>query len=393
MIIKISMGRSLALLITLTSSLAFAKAPKTTPIPVDLGRRVVAHYADIVYATYSDALRDAQTLDAAIHALVKKPSDATLESAREAWKRARVSYSATEAFRFYGGPIDDAEKGPEGFLNAWPMDEAYVDYVEGQKDAGIINRPKEYPKITKKLLLSLNEKDGEKNIATGYHAIEFLLWGQDISAAGPGERPVSDFIKGKGPHAERRSQYLTLLSELLLEHLSQVREAWTPGKKGSYAELLKKEPLEESLRKIYTGVITLSLDEMAGERLTVALEMNDQENEQSCFSDTTLADAKSNQEGIRAVYFGTYGTLKGPGLHDLALAVDAKQAAQSQARVEAATEKASELADTALDKILMTASPKDKGRLAIQALISAFEEQARAIAAPGLKMGLVLNVQ
>ena len=49
-------------------------------------------------------------------------------------------YSPTEVFRFYGGPIDD-DNGPEGLLNAWPLDEVFIDYVLGNPDAGIINDP------------------------------------------------------------------------------------------------------------------------------------------------------------------------------------------------------------------------------------------------------------
>jgi len=387
--------RLFAFLILLASPISALAAPTqaSLPIPEDLARKVVAHYAEIVHASYSDALSDAVSLDVAIRALVKKPSEASLASAREAWKRARVSYAHTEVFRFYGGPIDDPEKGPEGLINAWPLDEAYIDYVEGQSNAGLINRPQEFKKIDEALVVSLNEKNGEKNISTGYHAIEFLLWGQDLRLDTAGQRPASDYQKGKGANAERRARYLELLSKLLVKHLRSLRDEWTPATKGNYADKLKSESLDESLRKIYTGVIGLSIDEMAGERLTVPLEMNDQENEQSCFSDTTLRDAASNQEGIRSVYFGSYKNIQGPGLHELGLAVDAKLAASSMRSVETATARIAAIADKALDRILASKKKNDAERSAVNATISAFEAQARAVAATGLKMGLVLNIQ
>ena len=84
----------------------------------------VANYADIVEATYADTLADAQALDGTLEALVADPSDTTLAAARTAWLDSREPYLQTEVFRFYDGPIDNAEDGPEGLINAWPLDEA-----------------------------------------------------------------------------------------------------------------------------------------------------------------------------------------------------------------------------------------------------------------------------
>ena len=107
---------------------------------------------------------------------MEEPTAATLEAAKRAWLNARDDYGPTEAYRFYGGPIDNDDDGPEGQLNAWPMDEGYVDYVEARRTAGSINMVAEYPQITTELLIELNEAGGETNVSTGWHAIEFLLW-------------------------------------------------------------------------------------------------------------------------------------------------------------------------------------------------------------------------
>ena len=125
-------------------------------------------------------------MDAAIDAFVAEPTDENLAAAKEAWLAARDEYGPTEAFRFYGGPIDDEETGVEGLVNAWPLDEAYIDYVDGDPEAGIVNNPEDYPEITADVLVEANEQGGEANVSTGWHAIEFLLWGQDLSADGPG---------------------------------------------------------------------------------------------------------------------------------------------------------------------------------------------------------------
>lgn len=382
--------RGMGVLLAAWGSVATAAA---TPqgIPTEMGKKVVTRYVEIVQASYAEALKDATTLKQEIHALVKNPSAATLESAKKAWIAARASYSPTEAFRFYGGPIDDPKTGPEGLINAWPLDEAYIDYVKGNSAAGIINNPKNFPKITKDTLVSLNEKNGEKNISTGYHAIEFLLWGQDLSTSGPGKRTHNDYIPTKNKFAERRAVYLTLLAELLEEHMTAMVKAWDPRTPGNYGDALKAEPLPESLRKIYTGMVNLSIDEMAGERMIVALEKNDQENEQDCFSDNTLRDMVANEVGIQNIYFGRHGITQGPGVHDLVQALDPDLAHKTTMELQAAMQALQDIPGT-FDQVI-AAKANSPQRNAAKKAIAALETQARGIAASGLKMQLVLNIQ
>ncbi len=267
-------------------------------------------------------------MDAAIDAFVADPTDETLEAAKQAWLAARDDYGLTEAFRFYGGPIDDEETGPEGLINAWPLDEAYVDYVEGDDTAGIVNDPDSYPTIDAELITSLNEEGGEANISTGWHAIEFLLWGQDLSADGAGARPVADYTEAA--NADRRLTYLTVTSDLLLEHLSGLVEAWAPDAENYRAEFVAQEP-DEALVDIITGVGELTRGELAGERMNVAYEERSQEDEHSCFSDNTTTDLVANERGIEMVITGAYpGAAEGPGL--MALFESADEDAAQRAR-------------------------------------------------------------
>ncbi|MEM8487546.1 MAG: imelysin family protein, partial [Bacteroidota bacterium] len=175
----------------LTLLLILAGCDSNDDDPLDRAA-VVETYADIVFASYEDSYNAAVLLDQAVDAFVANPSQATLDAAREAWLNAREPYGQTEAYRFASGPIDDAD-GPEGLLNAWPLDEAYVDYVVGDAGAGIVNNAASFPSIDTDLIESLNEVGAEENVSTGYHAIEFLLWGQDLSATGAGNRPVTDY--------------------------------------------------------------------------------------------------------------------------------------------------------------------------------------------------------
>lgn len=290
-------------------------------------RAVMESYADMVFVNYTDAHQQAVALQEALQAFVAAPSEETMEAARAAWLAAREPYGQSEVYRFYGGPIDD-EDGPEGLLNAWPLDEAYIDYVEGNPDAGIINNPDEYPTIDKALLTSLNEAGAEENISTGYHAIEFLLWGQDQRSDGAGQRPHTDYIvDGSAANPERRAQYLTVAAELLVEQLATLRAEWDPEGAGNYrATFLALEP-DEAIQKMLTGMGVLSKSELAGERIFTAYDNQDQEDEHSCFSDNTHRDIATNALGIRNVYLGQYtrpdgSVVSGTGLQALVEAVN-----------------------------------------------------------------------
>lgn len=266
-------------------------------------RGVVRHYADIVHLNYSDALTAAESLEAVLQAFVENPTGATFAAAKEEWIASRRPYLQTEAFRFYAGPIDDAD-GPEPMINGWPMDEFHIDYIEGAPMGGLINTPERFPEINKHIIAQLNEKAGETAITSGYHAIEFLLWGQDWNDDGPGDRPLSDYTTAL--NADRRGAYLLACADLLTDHLNYLVAAWAPNDSENFrAEFTAADPAE-SVRSILYGLHALSGKELAGERLLVAWDTQDQEDEHSCFSDTSHQDAYYDAIGIQNVYRGTY---------------------------------------------------------------------------------------
>ena len=289
---------TLALMIGAATALpAFAAdAPATDAI--------VKTYGDIALAAYSDALTQAGVLDKAVDALIANPTNDTLKAARVAWQAARVPYQQTEAFRFGNPVVDDWE----GDLNAWPLDESYIDYVQGNPNAGVINSPAAQPVITKQVLIGLNELFSEQSIFTGYHAIEFLLWGQDHSATGPGDRPYTDYVtdgSGTAANQDRRGQYLRVCAELLLDNLAQVRDEWTET--GVYRQkFLYENTSNVSLGLVFTGLKEFAKTELSGERMFVAISTHDQEHEHSCFSDNTHNDLRGNIQGIVNVFYGKY---------------------------------------------------------------------------------------
>lgn len=294
------------------------------PEVIDQTARFIQNYSNIVYANYLDAKTAESELESALILFCNQTTDQNFIAAKNAWKACRPFYLQTEAYRMYGGPIDD-DNGPEGRLNGWPMDEAYVDYVQGNDSAGIINNPILYPDITKEKIEEWNELNGETNISSGYHGIEFLLWGQDLNVVSgtAGQRPFTDYIvsaSGPGKYAERRKTYLLACSNVIQDDLSYVIEQWKPDT-DNFRKSFNVNP-QSSLLKILQGLINFSGTELAGERIQVALNTQNQEDEHSCFSDNTHIDHLHDLIGIRNIYLGDYlkkdgTTIKGVGLSDL----------------------------------------------------------------------------
>lgn len=334
---------------------------------------VLVQYAQMVYLNYQDALTEAQQLYDMVALFATEPNQNRLEGAKAAWIKARLPYGLTEAYRFYGGPIDHDALGREGFINAWPMDEGFIDYVEGRPDAGLIQQV-DFD-ISPQNLRNKNEEDGiEVNVAVGYHAIEFLLWGQDQADASlktPGQRPLTDFTSA--PFADRRLRYLTTLCQLLLSDLAFVSEQWKPGS-AYYTEFVAGG--KTSLSKILTGIGSLSKAELAGERMKVALQNHDQEDEHSCFSDQTHHDIEQNAQGIVNVYLGQYqsleqGTLSGASLADLV----EKMNPELNAKMKAALDKsitACQAIQAPFDLEISGENPAGNAR--VQAAIDALED-------------------
>jgi len=333
-------GAALFAPLTLTSAVqAATQAPSA--------EAVVNHYADIALATYEDSLSTAKALQKAVNALIAKPSEQTLQAARTAWLAARVPYQQSEAYRFGNAVVDDWE----GRVNAWPLDEGLIDYVDGDSygsesyenpfyTANVIANPTltiggqsvDAGTITPELIQQLHEIDGvEANVAGGYHAIEFLLWGQDLHGTEPGagERPYTDFDSANctGGNCERRAQYLQSATDLLIADLEEMVANWKEGS-AARADLEAKSPTE-GLAVITTGMGSLAYGELGGERTKLGLMLHDPEEEHDCFSDNTHNSHYYDAKGIQNVYLGLYSrvdgsVVDGPSLSDLVAARDAE---------------------------------------------------------------------
>jgi putative iron-regulated protein len=361
-----------------------------------LAAQVVQTYAGVLSAAYEDVRDLVDDLDDAVEALLADPSATTLAAAQAAWVAARPFYIQTELGRFYDGPIDRAPDGPEIFVNAWPLDEAHIDYVSGAPSAGYINDTATFPALDEQVLRDLNESGGESNISTGWHAIEFLLWGQDLALGAPaGQRPATDFLadgSGTAANQTRRREVLALLVDMLRSDLDGVRAQWA-SVGGSYRSELLGLPVVEALGRIMTGMGTLAFGELRGERLLVPFTTKLAEDEHSCFSDTTHQDHLNDVIGIRNAWRGLYdssaGTrdVQGTGLVTLAESVNPTLAAQITGLLDALVQDLGSGSLIPFESAIQGADGSP-GRVALQQVIQRLAEFNTAFSALAQQMGV-----
>jgi putative iron-regulated protein len=384
----------LAFFTGLSPALAEAPAPAA----------VIATYADIAAANYADSHIAAFALQKKIDELLAKPSETTLAAARAAWIAAREPYMQTEVFRFGNKLVDDWE----GKVNAWPLDEGLIDYVSRdyteadtqENEAYAINvianttlkiagETIDASKITPQLLVrSLHEAGGvEANVATGYHAIEFLLWGQDLSGTGKGagNRPATDFDLANctGGNCDRRADYLRVATGLLVDQLKLMAGHWAAA--GVARRDVMKDDGKAGLVALFTGLGSLTYGELAGERMKLGLMIHDPEEEHDCFSDNTHNSHYFNAVGIRNIYLGTYRRLdgslvKGPSVSDLVRAKSPELDAKIRAAIEETMRRMTILVERAktveaYDQMIGEDNPE--GNAVVQSVIDALAAQAR----------------
>ena len=373
-------------------------------------------YVAIAQSAYEDSLISARTLREAIGAFLDAPSEKTLEQARSAWVNARVPYQQTEVYRFGNAVVDEWE----GKVNAWPLDEGLIDYVdsgaygsESEENAfyaanvianstlTVAGRTIDASTIDVELLQSLHEVDEvEANVSTGYHAIEFLLWGQDLNGTGPGagERPATDFMVGAdctGGNCDRRRAYLTAATDLLIADLEDITAAWGPD--GEARAALEALPATGQIAVMLTGMGSLSYGELAGERMQLGLMLHDPEEEHDCFSDNTHNSHYDDARGIYNVYHGRYmridgSVVEGESLASLVHAASPDIDAEMRAGLDATAAAMQRLKDTAdsgamaYDQMLGESNPE--GNALVSDAVDALKTQTRVMERAAVALGV-----
>ena len=380
---------------------------------------VVSAYASIARAVYEDAHEGAASLQGAVEAFLADPTPHKLAAARDAWKKARVSYQQSEGLRF-GNPYVDSW---EGRVNGWPLDEGLIDYVAasygGSSDENplytlnVIAHPRvrigarqiDASKIDESLLRQLQNGAGvETNVALGYHAIEFLLWGQDLNGTGPGagERPATDYSLTACTHGncDRRAAFLRAATNLLVEDLADIAAAWAPG--GAARQELASKGAKGGISAILTGIGSLSYGELGGERMKLGLILHDPEEEHDCFSDNTHNSHYYNQVGMIALWRGEYRrtngeVVRGASLRDHVMAGNPAAARRLDAAMDETLSRLArikEVADSgrmAYDQ--MIAANNAEGNALVQAAIDALIAQTRATEGVVAALDLAVSIE
>ncbi len=392
-------------LAALVATVALTAAAFVLPAKAAEPSAVLVNYADIAQAKYEDSLATAKQLEGAVGAMIAAPSAETLSAAREAWKAARIPYQQTEVYRFGNAIVDEWE----GRVNAWPLDEGLIDYVDASygtesdentlytanvianKTIEVNGTPIDASDLSPEFLSGTLQEAGdiEANVAIGYHAIEFLLWGQDLNGTGPGAgaRPYTDYDVANctGGNCERRAQYLASAATLLVSDLEEMAANWRADGAARKA-LLDGDP-QVGLSVILTGMGSLSYGELAGERMKLGLLLHDPEEEHDCFSDNTHVSHLQDAVGIRNVYRGSYkrvdgSTVQGASLADLVKAADPAVDAELSAKLDATV--------AAMEAIGARAAKGEaydqqigegnaEGNATVQAAIDALVDQTRSI--------------
>jgi putative iron-regulated protein len=259
-----------------------------------------------------------------------------------------------------------------------------IDYVEGEPQAGLVHAfdvPLDAPTI-----LARDQVSDEADVTTGWHAIEFLLWGQDQAADGPGARPARDYVAGS-PATERRRRYLELLVAQLVGDLEWLASQWDAARPDGYArEFLQLEP-HEAVGRMLTGAALLAGHEMASERLAVALDSGAQEDEHSCFSDTTWQDFVWDLAGVKRVW---YGRGEPVSLAATVRALQPRLALEMEQRFADAERRVAALHQP-FDRVLVAPASAQE-RVDAEAAVSALQRLAAGLRDSGRALGVLVIV-
>jgi putative iron-regulated protein len=348
----------------------------------------IKNYAAMMRASSLDCVAKLQALSDGVDAFVAAPSADGLAATQSAWLDTRSVYGELEVSRFYGGPID----GVQGRVNEWPIDEGFIDYVAGNPTGGIINDPMHFPQLTPAVLASSDERGGIENLSTGYHALEFLLWGQrPDQTAGPGLRPYTDYVDGgTADNQSRRRTYLQSATSLLLSDLSGVAAAWDTSDSSSYGAMMVRGATHDQLQLIVRGWSNMAVSELYFERMNDPYLTQNRKDEESCFSESTSTDINANMQGLLDVWSGQYGSVSGIGLGALVEAKNPSLAAMMTSQL-AAAQAAIAAIPPPFDHAVLAPADSD-AHAKVQAALDALSPLAATMRQIATALGVTVNI-
>ncbi len=220
-----------------------------------------------------------------------------LTNSRENWKVAYDAYHQLGPFRFHSeSTLTPLMSDAELQLSLYVTNPAYIDVTSQDATSGIIPDEATYPQILTQVLTDAHLAGGPENVSLGFHALEFILWGEDNSASGPGNRLVSDF--GGTSTNNRRKEYLVTVNYLNNAYVNATDAE-------AYINAFKKLTYKEQLQTMLSGVYRFVKDDLAGKSIKTPYDMMDQQFEESPYSDNSLNDLKSKLNSTRNFLTGS----------------------------------------------------------------------------------------
>lgn len=265
--------------------------------PPDRGKILSDLVEIVIVPSYVDAAADSKRLDDSLAALRDAPTEEALNVARSAWKRARSSWKATDAFLF--GPADDLAITGGAIDTA--ADSAKIEALS------LASSP---------LDASVVEKLGASQ--RGFAAIEALLFD-----------PAKDdaaMLASFQAEGHRRGLLAKLLGADLRAKLEAVRDAWSPGPtdyggqlaragRGSTVYAAERQGIDAIVNALLAAtevVVSVRLAKPLGLDKTPAVAAPALV--ESPRSDASVDDIVAVLDGVESVYLGHRGATSGLAL-------------------------------------------------------------------------------
>jgi putative iron-regulated protein len=178
---------------------------------------------------YSNASLAIREFEGHSQLFLAHPTQQLLLELRDRWNTAHQAYLACQLYQM----LAFSRSGQKQLeltkqrVNAWPIQGGYIDYLPGYQFTGIINDST--LAITLDNLLSQHQFSDLSDVSVGFHALEFLLWGEGF------DRPASDFQASDSQLSEqgieldannRRRTYFELLTSHIIAELDGLSQRW-----------------------------------------------------------------------------------------------------------------------------------------------------------------------
>lgn len=170
---------------------------KTSITPTDSDLANAAAVIDnVIVAGYNNLGNEANTLATALSNLAATPTEQNIEAARAQWRTTRAYWEAGEGHIF--GPVDTLGVDPK--VDSWPVDKTQLDGALAGWDP------------------ELSNIDGFPTTMKGFHAIEYLLFGDGSSL-----ESAADALSRLD---ETKRKYLEALGVSFAKDISSLTDAW-----------------------------------------------------------------------------------------------------------------------------------------------------------------------